>query len=119
MTMLTATLALLTYTSAATATSFSNSISGLDLQHPFVGEPAAADFKCDLPPVVNPAGDGLPSADNLFSSDEALEKQVLRHGAIVKVPSICYDDLGDLDKDKRWLPFYDLHDVLLKTYPLV
>lgn len=74
---------------------------------------------CDLPPVLDPSGDGLPSADDLFSSDEALAKQVERHQAIVRVPSICFDDLGDFDKDDRWAPFYDLHDTLAETYPNV
>lgn len=74
-------------------------------------------FQCDLPPVLNPTRDGLPSADSLFSSQDALLRQVKRHQAIVRVPSICYDDLGDFDKDERWAPFYDLHDVLAKTYP--
>ncbi|OHW96264.1 peptidase family M20 M25 M40 protein [Colletotrichum incanum] len=84
-------------------------------QHPFVG--AASDFKCDLPPAVSPS-DGLPSAKDLFTSPEAVRKQVERHAALVRVPSICYDDLGDFDTDKRWDVFYELHDVLKKTYPV-
>ncbi|GKT40449.1 putative carboxypeptidase VC_A0337 [Colletotrichum spaethianum] len=84
-------------------------------QHPFVG--AASDFKCDLPPAVTPS-DGLPSAKDLFTSPEAVRKQVERHAALVRVPSICYDDLGDFDTDKRWDVFYELHDVLKKTYPV-
>lgn len=75
------------------------------------------DFKCDLPPVLSPGNDGLRSANELFDSKDAFNKQVKRHQAIVRVPSICYDDLGDVDKDERWAPFYDLHDVLAKTYP--
>ncbi|KAH7483881.1 hypothetical protein FOMA001_g6075 [Fusarium oxysporum f. sp. matthiolae] len=77
------------------------------------------DFKCDLPPVLSPGNDGLPSASELFDSKDAFNKQVKRHQAIVRVPSICYDDLGDVDKDERWAPFYDLHDVLAKTYPVI
>ncbi|KAK1586107.1 peptidase family M20/M25/M40 [Colletotrichum navitas] len=85
-------------------------------QIPFTAD-TTSDFKCDLPPVVSPS-DGLPSAKDLFSSPEAIRKQVERHAAIVRVPSICYDDLGDFDTDKRWDVFYDLHDVLKKTYPV-
>ncbi|KAH7206029.1 hypothetical protein DER44DRAFT_809903 [Fusarium oxysporum] len=77
------------------------------------------DFKCDLPPVLSPGNDGLPSASELFDSKDAFNKQVKRHQAIVRVPSICYDDLGDVGKDERWAPFYDLHDVLAKTYPAI
>lgn len=87
------------------------------LQKPFGQD--KHDFKCDLPPVLVPAEDGLPSANDLFSSKEAFDTQVKRHQAIVRVPSICYDDLGDVDEDKRWAPFHDLHDVLAKTYPAV
>ncbi|KAM0207231.1 hypothetical protein ACHAQI_007718 [Fusarium lateritium] len=87
------------------------------LQKPFGQE--KHDFKCDLPPVLAPAEDGLPSANELFSSRKAFNTQVKRHQAIVRVPSICYDDLGDVDEDKRWAPFHDLHDVLAKTYPAV
>ncbi|GAB0137286.1 hypothetical protein EsDP_00005558 [Epichloe bromicola] len=76
-------------------------------------------FKCDLPPVLDPAKDGLPSAKELFSSKKALHRQIRRHQAIVRVPSICFDDLGSFDEDKRWGPFYTLHHVLAETYPVV
>ncbi|KAL4916842.1 hypothetical protein BDW62DRAFT_185396 [Aspergillus aurantiobrunneus] len=76
-----------------------------------------SDFTCDLPPALDPAGDGLPSAASLFSSDEALERQVKRHQAIVQVPSVSYDDLGEIGVDERWNPFYQLFPVLHKTYP--
>lgn len=75
------------------------------------------DFTCDLPPVLTPKGDNLPSANALFDTKDAFSTQVKRHQAIVRVPSVCYDDLDDVDKDPRWAPFYDLHDVLAKTYP--
>lgn len=75
-------------------------------------------FSCDLPPVIDPSGgDRLPSADDLFSGDAALAKQVERHQAIVKVPSVSYDDLGPPGEDERWEPFYDLHQTLASIYP--
>lgn len=90
-------------------------------QHPLSLTPSAgkSHFKCDLPPALDPKEDGLPSALDLFSSEAALHEQIKRHQAIVRVPSICYDDLGDFDKDDRWKPFYKLHDVLAETYPTV
>ncbi|KAK2612768.1 hypothetical protein QQS21_001219 [Conoideocrella luteorostrata] len=94
-------------------------------QHPLSWTPArtgpgsGSNFKCDLPPVLDPTKDGLPSAKELFSSKKALHEQIKRHQAVVRVPSICYDDLGSFDKDKRWEPFYELHDVLAETYPVV
>ncbi|KAJ5976809.1 hypothetical protein N7501_000151 [Penicillium viridicatum] len=92
---------------------------------PFLGQTPmtvgnlGSDFICDLPPVMDPANDGLPSAVSLFSSDEALERQVKRHQAIVQVPSVSYDDLGEIGEDERWLPFYKLFPVLQKSYPTV
>lgn len=88
-------------------------------QKPLSHDGVLSEFKCDLPPALNPAGDGLPSADELFSSDRALAKQIERHQAIVRVPSVCFDDLGGFDEDERWAPFYDLHDALAKTYPVM
>lgn len=77
------------------------------------------DFECDLPSPLDPSSDGLPSARQLFTSEAALKKQIERHSALVKVPSICYDDLGPFDTDPRWKPFYEFHDVLAATFPLI
>ncbi|KAL4933110.1 M20 family metallopeptidase [Aspergillus undulatus] len=77
----------------------------------------SSDFTCDLSPTLDPAGDGLPSASKLFSSHEALERQVKRHQAIVRVPSVSYDDLGEIGEDDRWTPFYQLYPVFKETYP--
>ncbi|TEA19668.1 putative carboxypeptidase [Colletotrichum sidae] len=92
-------------------------------QHPLVSSSSSSSsgtssFTCDLPPAVSPS-DGLPSSKDLFTSQDALLKQVERHAALVRVPSICYDDLGDFDTDPRWKVFYELHDVIRKTYPAV
>jgi Gly-Xaa carboxypeptidase len=76
-----------------------------------------SDFQCDLPPILDPARNGLPSADSLFTSHEALERQVKRHQAIVRVPSVCWDDLGEIGADERWAPFYKLFGVLKESYP--
>ncbi|KAI3100365.1 hypothetical protein CBS147333_8531 [Penicillium roqueforti] len=92
---------------------------------PFIGQTSmtagnpGSDFICDLPPILDPANDGLPSAVSLFSSDEALKRQVQRHQAIVRVPSVSYDDLGEIGEDERWLPFHKLFPVLQKSYPTV
>ncbi|KAL2825491.1 hypothetical protein BDW59DRAFT_179867 [Aspergillus cavernicola] len=88
-------------------------------QIPMTIEYPSSDFQCDLPPILDPAGDGLPSADSLFSSEKALNTQVKRHQAIVQVPSVCWDDMGEIGEDKRWAPFYKLFGVLQKLYPTV
>lgn len=76
-----------------------------------------ASFKCDIPPVVDPSKDGLPAARDIFSDQEALLLQVKRHGTIVKIPSISYDDNGEPGEDSRWDVFYDLHRALAALYP--
>ncbi|KAH8891807.1 peptidase family M20/M25/M40 [Thozetella sp. PMI_491] len=86
-------------------------------QHVIGAVPAPSSFDCELPPVAAPPDDGFPSARELFGTKEALLKQVKRHTALVNVPSICYDDLGDFDEDPRWQPFYDFHDVLVEVFP--
>lgn len=78
-----------------------------------------SDFQCDLPGVLDPSGDGLLSARKLFTSKAALRQQVDRHSALVRVPTVCYDDLGSFDEDPRWKPYHKFHDVLAETFPLL
>jgi len=78
-----------------------------------------AAFRCDLPRHVAPDSDGLPTAEDLFSGKTALGKQVERHSSIVRVPTISYDDGGDVYEDDRWLVFYELHRVLEALFPTV
>lgn len=75
--------------------------------------------QCNLPPSLDPSDDGLPHGGKLFGGKDALMKQVKRHQAIVRVPSVCYDDLGKIGEDVRWKPFDKLHSVIKETYPLV
>ncbi|KAI0442958.1 hypothetical protein F4803DRAFT_517419 [Xylaria telfairii] len=76
-------------------------------------------FRCDLPRRVDPSKDGLVSSQELFSGFDALQTMVKRHQPLVRIPSICYDDLGGFDDDDRWKPFYDIPTVLKETYPFV
>lgn len=76
-------------------------------------------FECDLPPIARPADDGLPSAQEIFSGQDALEKQVERHAAIVKIPTISYDDSGEPSEDPRWNVFHELHRAFAYLYPHV
>ena len=93
-------------------------IPGLD-QLPLGRLKPSTGFQCDLPPAIDPSGDGLPSAEELFSEEEALNKQIERHAAIVRVPSVSYDDNGEPNEDPRWAPFWDLHETLVSLYPLL
>ncbi|TQV93174.1 vacuolar carboxypeptidase Cps1 [Cordyceps javanica] len=75
--------------------------------------------ECRLPPPIDPSGDGLPHSSQLWGGKAALQRQVERHQAVVRVPSVCYDDLGEIGEDDRWEPFDELHRVIKKSYPAV
>lgn len=78
---------------------------------------SSSEFKCDVPAALDPSEDGLPAAGDIFSDHEALLLQVKRHGTIVKVPSISFDDNGEPGEDSRWNIFYDLHRAFAALYP--
>ncbi|KAI1077162.1 carboxypeptidase S [Whalleya microplaca] len=82
-----------------------------------LGDVETTAFKCDLPPVLDPSGDGLPAARDIFYDHEALLRQVERHAGIVKIPSISYDDNGEPGEDPRWDVFYTLHKEFARLYP--
>ncbi|KAL7813114.1 carboxypeptidase S [Trichoderma gracile] len=91
----------------------------------------ASRFKCDLGKPLDPSSDGLYSSHELFSSKDTIKTLVLRHQPLVKIKSICYDDLGDFGDhicdddmvdsggDERWKPFCYIPKVLEGTYPLI
>ncbi|KAI1386877.1 carboxypeptidase S [Hypoxylon trugodes] len=78
---------------------------------------STTEFKCDIPPALDPSKDGLPAARDIFSDEKALQLQVKRHSTIVKIPSISYDDNGEPGDDPRWDVFYDLHRAFAALYP--
>ncbi|RYP43788.1 hypothetical protein DL768_009684 [Monosporascus sp. mg162] len=84
-----------------------------------LGEGDRDKFKCDLPSVVTPKDAGLPRVPGGLSSEDALLKQVERHAAIVRIPTISYDDNGEPGEDPRWDVFYELHRTLAYLYPHV
>ncbi|KAI1503150.1 peptidase family M20/M25/M40 [Biscogniauxia marginata] len=103
---------------ALSATTTARSILRGDTQQ-ILGNAEASDFKCDLPPALDPSSDGFPAASDIFSGEEALKLQVERHAAIVKIPTISYDDNGEPGEDPRWDVFYTLHKTLASLYPSV
>lgn len=76
-------------------------------------------FRCDLGKPLDPSNDGLYSSYELFAPKEAVETLIQRHQPLVRIDSVCYDDLGDFDKDERWRPFDDIPKVLEDKYPLM
>lgn len=93
---------------------FINSDDPLDFQYPNNG---ISSFRCDLPDPLDPSKDGLLSSKKLFSGPKAIEAMVKRHQPLVRIPSVCYDDLGDFDEDERWKPFEQIPHVMEETYP--
>ncbi|KAF2773202.1 putative vacuolar carboxypeptidase Cps1 [Teratosphaeria nubilosa] len=74
---------------------------------------------CHIPGVAESPRDGLRSSRDVFTGDDALSLQVERLTAAVNVPTVSYDDNGDVNEDERWLPFGRLHKTLLSIFPLV
>ncbi|UKZ72351.1 uncharacterized protein TrAtP1_013295 [Trichoderma atroviride] len=75
-------------------------------------------FQCDLVDPLDPSADGLYSSHEVFSNKRAIRNLIRRHQPLVKIPSVCYDDLGDFN-DHRWEPFYYIPRVLEDEYPLI
>lgn len=75
-------------------------------------------LQCPLPEPREPSSDDghHPSSD--FWSNATLERQIQRLSAVVAVPSVCYDDLGDFEEDERWAAFEELHLTLKQLFPL-
>jgi Gly-Xaa carboxypeptidase len=72
---------------------------------------------CPLPEKPKYPNDGL-KPSFLFADKASVDKQVNRLSAAVNVPTVSYDDNGDVGEDKRWEPFYKFHDVLEDLFPL-
>ncbi|KAI1342615.1 peptidase family M20/M25/M40 [Xylariaceae sp. FL0016] len=104
--------------SAFLASTTARSIVRNEAQEVFSGS-KTANFECDLPSPLDPSSDGLPAAREIFAGEKAMELQVQRHQAIVKIPSISYDDNGEPGEDLRWEVFYTLHQELAYLYPNV
>lgn len=85
----------------------------------FTGKHDLSRLKCNLASPIDPSEDGLLSSNELFSGSEALDTMVKRHQPLVRIESICYDDLGEFDDDERWKPFEEIPGVLKRTYPTV
>jgi Gly-Xaa carboxypeptidase len=90
-------------------------------QSPTGGSVDAVDMasECRLPPAIDPSRDGLPHSYELWGDKTALSQQVKRLQAIIRVPSVCFDDLGPIGEDERWKPFDELHRVIEGLYPIM
>jgi Gly-Xaa carboxypeptidase len=73
--------------------------------------------RCDLPRPVDPSGDGLACCYEVFSWDKSIDTMIDRLRSIVRLPTVCYDDMGGLDEDERWKPFSQVAGVLNSSYP--
>ena len=73
---------------------------------------------CLLPRHPSGVKDDLQSSKH-FGTEEFLKRQADRLSAAVNVPTVSYEDNGDVEHDKRWLVFGDFHKVLKDLFPLV
>lgn len=69
------------------------------------------------PSVLDLTGHLRPSSD--FAKDEAIDVQVQRLSAAVRVATESWDDNGDVDVDPRWEVFEEFHQVLRAHFPRV
>ena len=69
------------------------------------------------PSVLDLPGHLRPSSD--FAKDEAIDVQVQRLSAAVRVATESWDDNGDVDVDPRWEVFEEFHQVLRAQFPKV
>ena len=61
----------------------------------------------------------LADMEAYLHSQEFRNASIARLAGAVQIPSMSYDDLGAVGKDKRWDVFYDIAAYLEKSYPLV
>jgi Gly-Xaa carboxypeptidase len=82
-------------------------------------EDLAVSTWCPVPRLPAPLQDGLNSSADFGNDKDLIKQQVERLSAAVNVPTISYDDSGDVDKDPRWHAFVTLHEVLKEQFPRV
>ena len=57
--------------------------------------------------------------EEYLKTEKFRNASIARLAGAVQIPSMSYDDLGDIGKDPRWDIFYDVAAYLEKSYPLV
>jgi len=57
--------------------------------------------------------------DNEYAPDDFRSRIAKLLGGVVQVPTVTYDDMGDVGEDPRWDVFAELHDYLKDAFPLV
>ncbi|EPY53336.1 vacuolar carboxypeptidase [Schizosaccharomyces cryophilus OY26] len=57
------------------------------------------------------------SCSNFINSPEYWNESLARFQKVLRVPTVSYDDLGDVGEDDRWNIFGDLHDVFREIFP--
>ena len=82
-------------------------------------EDVAVNTWCPVSQLPPASQDGLISLVDFGNSKDLIKQQVERLSAAVNVPTISYDDNGDVDKDPRWHAFVTLHEVLKPHFPRV
>lgn len=92
------------------------------IDHPlgFVGNHHDFKASCVQPdPIFPTKDDKLDKLQDILSSEKFRNASVGRLSGAVQVRSESFDDLGPIGKDPRWDVFYDLHNYLEITFPLI
>jgi Gly-Xaa carboxypeptidase len=61
----------------------------------------------------------LRNMDEFLRSDTFRNESIKRLSGAIKIPTISFDDLGPIGQDHRWDIFYEFHEYLQKTFPLI
>ncbi|CAB11265.1 Vacuolar carboxypeptidase [Schizosaccharomyces pombe] len=77
--------------------------------------------KCYIPPVLTPAkepklGDDVSGIDYI-RSPEFFNDSLVRFQELLRIPTVCYDDMGDVGDDDRFDIFAVFQDKVRELYP--
>ena len=70
-------------------------------------------------PILPSSGTKLKEMEVFVSSPTFRNQSITRLSNAVKIPSISYDDMGAIGKDRRWDIFYVFESYLNTTFPLL
>ncbi|OJA18441.1 hypothetical protein AZE42_05816, partial [Rhizopogon vesiculosus] len=79
------------------------------------------DSMCPQVSAISPSNYAslIDSLDEEYGTKEFKLKAYESLGAAVRIPTVCYDDLGTPEEDPRWKIFYDFHSYIEKRFPKV
>lgn len=82
---------------------------------------AFADEMCPQVSAIAPSSHAplIDTLDEIYGTKEFKLKAYESLGGAVRIPTVCYDDLGATEEDPRWKVFDDFHTYLEQRFPKV